>query len=169
MFLKQFLLSEIAPTGKMKDWFYRVEYQQRGSPHVHMLIWLEDAPVFGVDGDEDVSSFIDTIITCRKPDDDTSLLNLVNRQMHRHSHTCRKKSKSVCRFNCPQPPMRSTQILHPLENAPEGDVKVLKDLWKEIKKELNDLREGPDIIFEQLLETFGVSEEKYVPSNTFIT
>ena len=90
-FLKQFLLSKIAPIGKIRDWFYRVEYQQRGSPHVHMLIWLEDAPAFGVDEDEVVSSFIDKIITCRKPDDDTTLLNLVNRQMHRHSHTCRKK------------------------------------------------------------------------------
>ena len=162
MFLKQFLLSEIAPIGKIRDWFYRVEYQQRGSPHVHMLIWLQDTPVFGVDEDDDVSSFIDKIITCKKPDDDTSLLNLVNRQMHRHSHTCRKKSKSVCRFNYPQPPMRSTQILHPLENVSEGDVKVLKDLSKQIKKELNDLKEGPDITFDQLLETFGVSEEKYI-------
>ena len=29
-FLKQFLMSDIAPLGKIKDWFYRVEYQQRG-------------------------------------------------------------------------------------------------------------------------------------------
>jgi hypothetical protein len=34
-------MSEIAPLGKLKDWFYRVEYQQRSSPHIHMLIWLE--------------------------------------------------------------------------------------------------------------------------------
>ena len=161
-FLKEFLLTEIAPIGKIRDWFYQVEYQQRGSPHVHMLIWLEDAPVFGADKDEDVSSFIDKIITCRKPDGDTTLLNLVNRQMHRHSHTCRKKGKSVCRFNYPQPPMRSTQIVHPLESVSEGDVNILKDLWKNIKKELNDLKEGVDITFEQLLENLGVSEERYI-------
>ena len=161
-FMKKFLLNEIAPVGKIRDWFYRVEYQQRGSPHVHMLIWLEDAPVFGVDKDEDVSSYIDKIITCRKPNDDTTLLNLVNRQMHRHSHTCRKRGKSVCRFNYPQPPMRSTQILHPLENVSEADVKILKDLWKDIKKELNDLKEGVDITFDQLMENLGVSEERYI-------
>ena len=161
-FLKQFLLSEIGSNWKNKSWFYRVEYQQRGSPHVHMLIWLEDAPLFGVDKDEDVSSFIDKIITCRKPDDDTTLLNLVNRQMHRYSHTCRKKGKSVCRFNYPQPPMRSMQILHPLESVSEGNVKILKDLWKNIKKELNDVKEGVDITFEQLLENLGVSEERYI-------
>ena len=51
--------------------------------------------------------------------------------MHRHSHTCRKREKSAYRFNYPQPPMRSTQILHPLENVSEADVKISKDLWKD--------------------------------------
>ena len=40
-FIQNFLLSTEAPLGKIADWFYRVEYQQRGSPHIHMLIWLE--------------------------------------------------------------------------------------------------------------------------------
>ena len=56
-------MSNYAPLGKVKDWFYPVEYQQRGSPHIHMLIWLEGAPVFGVDKNEDMTSFIDQIIT----------------------------------------------------------------------------------------------------------
>ncbi|KAF0726267.1 Uncharacterized protein FWK35_00025283 [Aphis craccivora] len=30
----------------VKHFFYRVEYQHRGSPHVHMLLWLYNAPVF---------------------------------------------------------------------------------------------------------------------------
>ena len=114
-FLQNFLLSSAAPLGKIADWFYRVEYQQRGSPRIHMLIWLENAPTFGEDSDCDVVSFIDTIITCEKPTENPDLLALVNRQVHRHSHTCRKKSKSVCRFNYPQPPMRSTKILYPLD------------------------------------------------------
>ena len=90
-FLKDVLMSELAPLGKIKDWFYRVEYQQRGSPHIHMLIWLDNAPVFGVDKDEDVVAYIDRIITCSKPESDPELQDLVNRQTHRHSHTCRKK------------------------------------------------------------------------------
>ena len=53
-------MSELSPLGKIKDWFYRVEYQQRGSPHVHMLIWLENAPVFGFVKDEDVVAYIET-------------------------------------------------------------------------------------------------------------
>ena len=56
-----------------------------------MMIWLEGAPVFGIDKDDDVTSFIDQIITCQKPKNNPGLLDLVNRQIHRHSHTCRKK------------------------------------------------------------------------------
>ena len=63
-------MNNIAPLGKIKDWFYRVEYQQRGSPHIHMLIWLENAPAFGVDQDDEVTKFIDNIITCHKPNDE---------------------------------------------------------------------------------------------------
>ena len=61
-----FLLGDAAPLGKISDWFYRVEYQQRGSPHIHMLIWLENAPVFGEDDDSDVTSFIDQIMSCQQ-------------------------------------------------------------------------------------------------------
>ena len=104
-------MSDAAPLGKKADWFYRVEYQQRASPHSHMLIWLEDAPVFGVDDDDEIESFIDKIISCEKPANNSELQDLVNRQCHRHSHTCRKKSKNECRFNYPQPPMRVTKIV----------------------------------------------------------
>ena len=34
---------------KIKEIYYRIEFQHRGSPHVHMLIWLENAPVYDPD------------------------------------------------------------------------------------------------------------------------
>ena len=48
-FLTNFLLSDAAPLGNISDWFYRVEFQQRGSHHIHMLTWFENAPEFGID------------------------------------------------------------------------------------------------------------------------
>ena len=33
-FITNFLLSKAQPLGNISDWFYRVEYQQRGSPHI---------------------------------------------------------------------------------------------------------------------------------------
>ena len=163
-FLCNFLLSDAAPLGKIADWFYRVEYQQRGSPHIHMLIWLKDAPRFGIDSDEKVVAFVTKVISCQKPTDNSELLKLVNRQIHRHSHTCRKKSKTECRFNYPQPPMRATTILYPIsvEEEEHAQLKQLKETWKSIKKQLNDMKEGEDITFEQLLLNLNVSEETYL-------
>ena len=75
-------MSDAAPLGKIADWFYRVEYQQRGSPHIHMQIWLENAPTFGIDSDKEVVAFINKVIKCQKPTDNPDLLKLVNRQIH---------------------------------------------------------------------------------------
>ena len=75
-FIQNFLLSTEAPLGEIADWFYRVEYQQRESPHIHMLIWLANVPTFGEDCDGDFVSFIDKIITCKKPNDNPDLLPL---------------------------------------------------------------------------------------------
>ena len=68
-FLRKFLLSDAEPLGKIADWFYRVEYQQRGSPHIHMLIWLENAPRFGIDSNEKVLGSVTKVISCQKPTD----------------------------------------------------------------------------------------------------
>ena len=162
-FLRNFLLSPASPVGSISDWFYRVEYQQRGSPHIHMLIWLKDAPQFGTDSDAKVTSYIDHIITCQKPKDNEELLKLVARQVHRHSHTCRKNTKRECRFNYPQPPMRQTEILYPLDtDVAKTETKKHKDTWKSIKLYLDDIKEGEDISFDELLLKLKVTEENYL-------
>ena len=101
-----------------------------------MLIWREDAPRFGIDSDEKVVGFVNKVISCQKPTDNSELLKLVNRQIHRHSHTCRKKSKTECRFNYPQPPMSATTILYLIDVEEDGQAQLgqLKETWKSIKK-----------------------------------
>lgn len=42
-FLK-WILSDEQPVGKITDYFWRVEFQRRGSPHIHMMAWVEGAP-----------------------------------------------------------------------------------------------------------------------------
>lgn len=42
-FLKDVLQSPAA-IGKITDYFYRVEFQMRGSPHIHALFWVDEAP-----------------------------------------------------------------------------------------------------------------------------
>jgi len=111
-FLKTVLMSPSQPIGKIVDYFYRVEFQQRGSPHVHCLFWIENAPQIDKATDEEVNQFIDKFVTCELPSDDEPLRNIVTSvQQHskRHSKTC-KKNKTVCRFNFPRPASTRTFI-----------------------------------------------------------
>ncbi|XP_076120789.1 uncharacterized protein LOC143101377 [Alosa pseudoharengus] len=112
-FLRDVILSPAEPIGKIKDYFYRVEFQQRGSPHVHCLFWVENAPRIDREHDDEVANFIDRYITCEiPPETDTELYEVVNsvqRHSTRHSKTCRKKN-TVCRFNFPRPPSSRTFI-----------------------------------------------------------
>lgn len=47
-------MSSPQPIGKIKDYFYCVEFQQRRSPHIHCLFWIENAPVIDKNTDEEV-------------------------------------------------------------------------------------------------------------------
>ena len=44
LFIKDVLKSNLMPIGKIVDFFYRVEFQQRGSRHIQALFWVKDAP-----------------------------------------------------------------------------------------------------------------------------
>ncbi|XP_035813472.2 uncharacterized protein LOC118471686 [Amphiprion ocellaris] len=105
-------MSASHPTGEIKDYFYRVEFQQRGSPHVHCLFWIENAPLIDKNTDTEVIEFIDQYVTCKLPSEDEELLEIVKSvQQHskRHSKSC-KKNKTVCRFNFPKPASMQTFI-----------------------------------------------------------
>lgn len=54
------------PLGKIKDYFFRVEFLQRGSQYIHMLIWVENAPIYEVQFVEDITKFIDEHSMCLK-------------------------------------------------------------------------------------------------------
>ena len=43
-FFSQYLLSSVHPLGHITDYVIKVEFQMRGSPHGHCLLWVKDAP-----------------------------------------------------------------------------------------------------------------------------
>lgn len=84
----------------VRDYFYRIEFQQRGSPHTHCIFWIEDAPKFEENSDEEVVEFIDRYVTCEIPDqtEDRELHDIVMAvQQHskNHSKTCKKKGNCL--------------------------------------------------------------------------
>ncbi|KAK7882236.1 hypothetical protein WMY93_028410 [Mugilogobius chulae] len=112
LFLNKVLLSPLQPLGKINDVWYRIEYAQRGSPHVHLFTWQESSPVIGKNTDDEVTQFIDKYISCKIPTDDQHLADIVTtvqKHSERHSKTCRKKN-TVCRFNFPRPVSERTFI-----------------------------------------------------------
>ena len=64
LFIRDVLKSTVAPIGEIADYFYRVEFQQRGNPQIHGLFWIKDAPQYEKDSYEEV---VDKFITCYKP------------------------------------------------------------------------------------------------------
>ncbi|XP_052700234.1 uncharacterized protein LOC128177537 [Crassostrea angulata] len=123
VFQKEVILSPANPIGNVVDYFIRVEFQQRGSPHMHCLYWVEDAPKFGEDSEERVCDFIDKYVSCSLPseNDEQDLRQAVlSVQQHskNHSKSCRKKG-TECRFNFPRPPSERTFIAELCEEDAE--------------------------------------------------
>ena len=58
--------------GEITHYFWKKEYQSRGAPHYHILLWIEDAPIIGVDSEHNVTAWIDSRITCHIPDEKLS-------------------------------------------------------------------------------------------------
>ena len=100
----------------MSNYYFKKEYQARGAPHYHVLLWIEGAPVIGIDPPEDVLSFIQNIITCNIQDKETDpeLHHLVTTfQMHKCSGYCLRSRRvkcgeggntfvKMCKFNFPR-------------------------------------------------------------------
>ena len=59
--------------------------------------------------------------------------------------------------------MKSTQILYPLEGElDKTEVELHKGKWNLIKKQLNDMKEGDNVSFNQLLANLKVTENNYI-------
>ena len=50
--------------GSVAHYFCKTEYQARGAPHYHILLWIDGAPVAGKDDDDVVLQWIQERITC---------------------------------------------------------------------------------------------------------
>ena len=103
LLIRGVLKSSVMPIGEIADYFYKVEFQQRGSPHIHGLFWVKEAPEYYKSSNEEIVTFVDKFITCHKSDSSSEMEELVNLQMHRHAKTCKEAGHKICtgRFNFP--------------------------------------------------------------------
>ena len=155
-FLNIILKSNCEPIGKLRDFFYRVEFQQRGSPHIHMLVWIDNAPSLEKNSEEEIVQFVDKYLTCSVNVEETA--HLVELQTHKHSKTCRKKGKALCRFGFPLPPLPQTRLLYPLEE----EVDQFKKKYSELQRAMNENKDN-DVSFAEFLDTVAkMTFEDYI-------
>ncbi|XP_060571765.1 uncharacterized protein LOC132729947 [Ruditapes philippinarum] len=172
--------------GNVTDFFIRTEFQQRGSPHVHCVLWVKDAPMAGEQSEEEVCSFVDQYIHCTLPHNDDQLLNLVSTlQKHSHTRSCRK-GLQFCRYHFPKPPVPYTLLVteedkvtskpNPPTNAPsnqtaqhdepDDDPQVnYKNIFIQVQQYIQQFEKNyPDekLSLSQVLNACNVSEELYI-------
>jgi hypothetical protein len=109
------------PLGVVTHFVWRLECQQRGAPHIHAKLWIRDAPVVGIDTEEDIKKFVLKYITCAIPDQQTSPLLYSRVDTFQRHKKCsrgvclrhmRVKNKviSFCRFGYPRRATESFEL-----------------------------------------------------------
>ncbi len=151
-FMSEVLLNKNGPLGDVDHYFYRREYQVRGTPHVHGKIWIKNAPRYGVSTDEEVINFIDKHITCRLPDPvkEPRLYGLVMKyQFHKCCTSCLRLVLStinkaiICRHGFPRKVSSKTvlnTIVDVLKSRLKGQkpIKIYTLRRSESEKYIND-------------------------------
>ena len=107
MFVKHVLKGTAKPISEVVDLFWRIEFQMRGSPHVHSFWWVKDAPSTDtVERLQAVPEFVNRFLSTQIPPEGSGCEELRSHvlctQMHRHKDTCFKGGKQRCRFDFPR-------------------------------------------------------------------
>ena len=100
-FFEHIVLGKDGPVGKVQCYAIHVEFQVRGSPHIHSFLWVPDAPVLANDNKENYISFLDSVVQAFLPSEheQRELSNLVTSyKIHKHSKSCRKYKNNSCRY-----------------------------------------------------------------------
>lgn len=137
---------QFSPFGKFAvlDYFLRIEFQHRGSPHAHILLYLYNAPQDPLNTDYDKAfELIDALFSIST----NEVSNNNKLQTHKYTFICYKKiisnKNQQCRFEAPFMPSHETLILIPMQKTDVGFANFVK-WYKEIRINLEN-NDYPDI------------------------
>ena len=159
-----YILDSSNPIGKVKEYAIKIEFQERGSPHAHCLLWVDGAPRIDIDSDEDVCSFIDTYISGVVPDDslDTKHMAKLVRQYETHSHSSYCRQNHSCCFGFSKAPSPHTIICREPDNNDDRDATV-KGACEVLSKVYEIIDKMPEkLTLDDVLSRAGISKETYV-------
>ena len=150
--LKNLLQSNLSPLGKVSGFYGCVEAQHRGSLHLHIIVFVENAPNIKNNTDNAFINFIDKCVSTsiELPEPDGVNLTAEQKlfpqkyQLHFRTENCRKKGKQ-CHYCFPKYPIKSTQILRQLPVDIPGEVLNHYDgILVRINEALKNLTKGKD-------------------------
>ena len=139
-----------------------MEFQHRGSPHIHSLLWIKNAPHYEKNTDTEITTYIDSIISCSSSNKKNKYTEL---QIHKHSKTCIRKINNTkkCRFGAPWPPLNKTQILYPLDENHIHEKEKYSKAYNNINKFIQMQYKKKEFIdFNQMLQELNISYELYI-------
>jgi hypothetical protein len=90
--------------------FFVTKFQSHESQHDHGLLWVANAPIYGLDSNNAIENFVDK---CISYDNNKVAPNFCETQTHCHQKTCRKKNQAICQFNFPWTPIEKLQNFEP--------------------------------------------------------
>ena len=159
IFFNNILTTSASPIDKVVDYYYRVECQNRGSPHLHCLFWVENSPIYD---EENVIKFIDQHITCSKITN-TESYKYTYLQTHKHTNSCKKTGKRECRFGFPLPPMKCTCIFEPLaKDIDQQELKEHQESYRSVRKILNGQNIDNIATFDEFKKKCNLTENDYL-------
>ena len=175
-FFTEILLTEANPIGKIVYYALRIEFQMRGSPHLHALIWTSDCPKLTHDTKDAYVAYIDQHVHAHLPDKeiDPDLHELVRTyQTHSHSKTCRKYKNIPCRFNFGHFFTDRTIVAEPLPDDMDEAIKLstldrCKEILSLVKQKIDEVLNpskpdyNPSLTQEDIFKDIGITKEEYV-------
>ena len=138
-FVKNILMGLGEGTVPISHFSYRVEFQARGLPHIHGVLWLDDEETknlltdnktFDLDKEKEFTAFANKWTTCELPEDEVLRKKVKSVLFHTHKY-CKKKT-GHCRFGFPKLPSKRTLIARP--NPENWDEETLKEKRLKLKK-----------------------------------
>jgi Helitron helicase-like domain at N-terminus len=151
----KWLQSPLGPFGKyfVCDFIRRREYQMRGFPHDHIILWLKNIPKLDkMTGSNfgQIEEIIDELITCQY------------HKLHKHNctETCTKGryDKTKCRFRFPKFVMPRTRMLQKMASK----TKQMEEDLAKIQKLMHIYRATEEVqSFEDMLERLEMTYVDY--------
>ena len=162
-FFPEYLLSNVHPLGHITDYVIKIEFQMRGSPHAHCLMWVKDAPKIDKDPGDVFCAFTDKYITAVippiRPENEHHIKLMENLQKHTHSdYCCRHKS---CHFGFLKPPATKTLIFRPLIDHNDEIIENAKSVLQTVQNTLTTV-DIHNISTQHFLQDINLDVETYI-------